>query len=160
MKRRNRTLLLVCAIALGIGTWWSIRVYRRYQDWSYDAYGSMSVGMWIVDHLEATGEWPKGWNDLRPWYSKRTASSGDDEYWAEVQRRIEVDWGADPGELVKADEEDRPPFNVVCCRSGRIGGPTLDHEPNLTILRYLKFRASQGRRPPSGPATQPTVPAD
>lgn len=80
---------------------------------------------------EHGGQWPRNWEDLG------IAPNGN------LDQRVEVDWSADPKELLKMPRPDvGPPFRVIYLRNGR--STHFDgREPNQMILDFLEARQSR-----------------
>jgi hypothetical protein len=113
-----------------------------------DAYAAQWVALSIVEHMKThDGAWPKNWEELRPSYRRLTDEAGE-SVWSvsDLQRRVEVDWRANPQQLRSAVQTgDEPPFKVV--RDGT-GSHWQGQEPNQIILEYLHSRIAQQDAPP------------
>lgn len=134
-------LMVVLALVGGVvflAIFVSIRV-NQFKQSQADRYAAMQVGMTIIDHLDATGRWPTGWDDLKPHFDARTDGSPNDTYFAEIQHRVRVDWSVDPLTLLAGETWlENPAFPVVWCVSGEPAGPTEFHDANHMIHQYLQ----------------------
>ncbi len=106
-----------------------------------DAYALWGAGDMVVEYMEDhDGRWPKGWDDLRPYFD---AGGGRVGGWSfdEYQRHVTIRWDVDPGALKAAAKASRgPTFRVIAARewlAGTMGG----HEPNEILYRYFSERA-------------------
>lgn len=120
----------------------------------------------VIQHLEKNaGVWPKSWDDLRTTSGhayKGTASTNLDgtltvefrarESIEELQERVEIDWKADPLELLKTESGKSPPFRVIWLKNGR-STHYSGKEPNQMILEYLKSKEDEK----VAPGTQSTT---
>lgn len=120
----------------------------------------------VIQHLEKNGgTWPKSWDDLRTTSGqayKGTASTNLDgtlsvefrprESIEELQERVEIDWKADPVELLKSESGKTPPFRVIRLKNGR-NTHYSGKEPNQMILEYLKSKEDEK----VAPGTQSTT---
>ncbi|MEQ8786992.1 MAG: hypothetical protein RIC55_11860 [Pirellulaceae bacterium] len=91
----------------------------------------------IIKHMETNqGRWPSCWEDL-----PRVGSVRPDVV-IDLQKRVAVNWSADPRKLAQAKAvTDHPPFRVVWLKNG---SPVHfeDGEPNQMILDYLRREAN------------------
>jgi hypothetical protein len=115
------------------------------------------------------GAWPRSWEDLRtlavsaPDVSESEGPDGSvtieprpKASIEELRSLVEVDWGADPDELLKSPrKEGALPFRVIYLRNGK-STHYEGREPNQMILDYLESR--QRRKVKS--AAGPLAPAD
>jgi hypothetical protein len=129
-----------------------------------DAYAKWDVGNLLIEYMETHDRaWPKRWEDLEECYTVLNSDarrSGDrflrsGQSFAELQRRIAIDFTADPATLPQA--QTRPgqePFRIVWSLSG---SKTVweGAEPNEMILYYLKTtpttRPAHSRPSPPNP---------
>jgi len=130
----------IVAVPLGIG--WLIQSNLAA---ARDCYLQEQVAEMIIEHMERNqGAWPKDWDDLAEAYE--ICQAGPRASWstlAEIRQLCDVDFSADPVELVRTGvTEGTPPFQVVRLVSGKSrhwsGG-----EPNQLIYRYLKAAAER-----------------
>jgi hypothetical protein len=93
----------------------------------------------VVEHLKASGgDWPQNWDELRDDYQICVQRSGQPWSFEELQRRVVVDWQANPIELAAlADREIVPPFRVIWLSDGS-NSHWEQNEPNQIIADYLK----------------------
>jgi hypothetical protein len=109
-------------------------------DWVDDAYALWGAGEMVVHYMkDHDGRWPKGWDDLGPYFD---AGSGRVGGWSfeEYQRHVTIRWDVDPVALEAAAKANPgPTFRVITARewlAGSIGG----HEPNEILYRYFRGR--------------------
>jgi hypothetical protein len=109
-------------------------------DWVDDAYALWGSGDMVVNHMEDhEGRWPRGWDDLRPYFD---AGGGRVGGWSfdEYQRRVAIKWDVDPAALKAAARKSAvPTFRVITPRDG-LGGTIGGHEPNDMLYRYFRKR--------------------
>jgi hypothetical protein len=107
-------------------------------DWVDDAYALWGAGEMVVDYMKDHGDrWPKGWEDLKPYFD---AGGGRVGGWSfgEYQRRVTIRWDVDPKSLASAAEGNpRPSFKVIY-GSLPFAGTIGRHEPNEILHRYLR----------------------
>jgi hypothetical protein len=111
--------------------------------WVGDAYALWGAGEMVVDHMkDHNGRWPKGWDDLKPYYD---AGGGRVAGWSfdEFQRHVTIRWDVDTRDLETAAKASPvPTFRVIAARqwaAGTIGG----HEPNEFLHRYFRERSAR-----------------
>ncbi|QEG40187.1 hypothetical protein [Roseimaritima ulvae] len=97
-----------------------------------DAYASDWASIFIIDHIRTSGEWPKGWHDLRDEYDR--LADADHYAWTfdEFQDRVWINWSARLDDVRNAD----PPMEVFRLASGR--RISYNGDPNLLIREYLR----------------------
>ncbi|MEZ5942467.1 MAG: hypothetical protein R3C18_13820 [Planctomycetaceae bacterium] len=112
--------IFALAVFIGINAAWGI-------DDAYAQVGAVSmVRHYMDDH---NGQWPNGWEDLRPYFE---SGGGEVAGWSfeEYQRRIYIDFDADAEALRRsALTTDSPEFNVIHARWTVIAfgdGPNAD----------------------------------
>jgi hypothetical protein len=120
-----------------------------------NAYAVWWMADLVIDHMEKhDGAWPRSWDELRvtsEQAGKGTVSTNLDgtviaefrprDTINDLQKRVEIDWNADPRELVKAEFKAKgPPFRVIWLRNGK-STHYQGKEPNEMVLEYLKWRA-------------------
>ena len=94
LRVRPRIILAIVAIlamALLPALWRLMSV-----DWVDDAYALWGAGEMVVNHMEDhEGRWPRGWDDLRPYFD---AGGGRVGGWSfdEYQRHVTIRWDVDP----------------------------------------------------------------
>ncbi|MCL4692369.1 MAG: hypothetical protein KJ060_07655, partial [Candidatus Hydrogenedentes bacterium] len=156
MSRRKRTIIGVFTAigAAGLcGVGWFL--YQAIQI-PTDAYAVWWTADLVIEHMERNGgAWPKSWDDLRSAYDtadKGNVSTERDgttivefrprDSIEELQKRVEIDWNADPTALVNTDFSDQgPPFRVIGLKSGK-DTHYAGREPNTMVLEYLKWKAN------------------
>ena len=73
----------------------------------------------------------------------------------ELQQRVQIDWTADPDQLVKADfKQSGPPFRVIWLRNGK-STHYSGKEPNAMILDFLKWKATLKAQPGEANLSKP-----
>ena len=139
---RLKTLLLVVAI-LAFGMAVLPPLWRFLSlDWIDDGYVLWGAGEMVVDYMEDHGgRWPKGWDDLKPYFDAGGGRVGGWSF-AEYQRHVVIKWDVDPRALEAAAKENpAPTFRVIQAREWLAG--TMDgHEPNEILYRYFRVRHS------------------
>ena len=151
MRRRVITLVAaslggIAAVAVGLGCF---GFYGKGIDNAYALWGAGDmVVAYMADHDDA---WPRGWEDLRPYFAEHSRVGG----WSfeQFRERVEIDWSADPKLLAesKPGRDGRPTFHVIRARRG----PEVtwsQGEPNTTIYEYLRHR----RRSATVSSTRPS----
>lgn len=129
----------VLFVALSIGAWFVISRIRNVVELTTDCYCVEAVTAMVIHHLESNERrWPTGWEDLRQDHAKLPPDGLGVWDFEELQRRVDVDWKADPEVLSRSTAvATSPPFKVIWLRNGQShfwsGG-----EPNQLILEYLK----------------------
>ena len=117
-------------------------LYRVNQD-TRNAYAVWWTADVVVEHLKANdNEWPRSWSDLRDDYQTCVERSGQPWSFDELTNRTEVDWQADPAELLTQSKgHTTAQFRVITLADG-----TDSHwerrEPNQIILDYLRLSMS------------------
>lgn len=104
-------------------------------------HGSYAV-WWVADmcieHMAANdGQWPRSWDDLRDDYQTCVARSGPSWTFADLSSRVEVDWDANPIDMLPVDDDSNVELRVIWLRNGSDSHWT-GHEPNEKILDYLR----------------------
>lgn len=171
MIRRTHIFAVVALVVpltvMGAAVWF---VHAGVQS-IHEAYAVWWTADLVIEHMELNkGSWPRSWEELQatwehahrqPPESNRPRLSIE-----ELRRVVEIDWTADPRELVKAklpeQLESAPPFNVIRLRNGS-SAHWEGKEPNYSVLEYLKWkeerRGKQGKpengAKPLPPQTQP-----
>jgi hypothetical protein len=136
------TLALVVA---GVVIWFGPGVYRSITVRQPNSYAMQSAGQLIIEHLRRhSGAWPKSWAELRETCAisgmQILAKTPDAEI-AELKKRVEIDWSADPARLRDlVHQGDVARIAVVKLRSGRRDW-FVGAEPNQMIGDYLKETA-------------------
>jgi len=111
-----------------------------------DAYASDWTSIFVIDHLRTSGDWPKGWDDLRDEYDRLAPASHYAWTFDELQTRVWFDWDADPDEVRNAE----PPQEIFRLTSGR--RVSFNGEPSKLIREYLRTGEDPWRvDPPIGP---------
>jgi hypothetical protein len=140
LVRRWKRIALVALLALTI---WLACVIRNIYHHAYvtvpDAYSAWWVAGLVIEYMDShDGKWPKSWNDLQGPYELATKKFGQPWKFEDLQRRVEVDWNADPSVLVHVKPAgDLPPFHVIWLRDGS-NVHWEGREPNRMIWDYLQ----------------------
>lgn len=155
MTRRKRNMVLITVAVLlaviGFVVWLGYQMMQVPRN----AYAVWWTADLVIEHMEKHGgAWPRSWEELRATSDqayKGTVSTNDGYIIAEfrprdtiedLQRRVEIDWKADPKALVKAEfKEKGSPFRVIWLRNGE-ATHYAGREPNGMILGYLKSKES------------------
>ena len=135
-----RTLFVVVTVFLSVGGA-AFYVYYSVNSSVRNAYAAWWVADMVVDHMKAhDGTWPKGWDDLADSYETCVHRSGRPWTFEELRDRVDLDWGADPKDLIDAKTVDQsPPFRVIWLRDGS-DTHWSGAEPNRIVLEYLQQR--------------------
>lgn len=170
MTRRKRNLVVVVLLLLlagmGFVVWFGYQVMQVPRN----AYAVWWTADLVIEHMEKNGgSWPRSWDELRATSDhayKGTVSTNRDgtmiaefrprESIDELKRRVEINWSADPKELVKAEFKGTAlPFRVIWLRNGR-STHYAGKEPNDMVLQYLKWKEKEEglAPPPSSPRRQ------
>ena len=167
MTRRTRIIIgSVSALILAVAGFLAYAAYQAGHVVIPNAYAVWWTADLVIDHMEKHGgAWPRNWEELRVTseqaYKGTVSTNLDGTVIAEfrprdtiedLQKRVEIDWNADPRELVKAEfKEKGPPFRVIWLRNGK-STHYQGKEPNEMVLEYLKW-CEQKATEPSTPAT-------
>ena len=177
MTRRTRIIISsVSAVILAIAGFLGYAAYQAGHVVIPNAYAVWWTADLVIDHMEKhDGAWPRSWEELRVTsdeaYKGTVSTNLDGTVIAELrprdtiedlQRRVEIDWNADPRELVKAQfKEKGPPFRVIWLRNGK-STHYQGKEPNEMVLEYLKWRekkaAETGTPTEASPPNPSTTP--
>ncbi len=173
MTRRTKIIFgSVGGVVAAAAAFFACAVYETTHVIVPNAYAAWWTADLVIDHMERhDGAWPHSWEELRATSEqtyKGTASTNRDGTMIaefrprasieELQGRIDIDWSANPSELVKAQFKDSgPPFRVIRLRNGK-STHYAGKEPNEMVLEYLKWKAKKAE--PGGPANlgQPVGP--
>ena len=135
-----------------------------YHQAARDRYALWDTARAVIHYMEThNGAWPRQWAELKAdYYDLPTLMGG--QSWAELMKRVNVDFTANPATLARCDlQADKAPFQVIFLKSGK--HRHLDFaEPNTLILEYLKKLEVRQLRENAQPATPegtavPAVPA-
>lgn len=112
-------------------------------DWLNDAYALWGAGEMVVNYMDHhEGRWPKGWNDLKPYFD---AGGGRVGGWSfeEYQRRVAIRWDIDPAVLEAASKANpRPTFRVIWATQGSADA-IGDRDPNEILYHYFRRRTQR-----------------
>src|SRR5262245_24779604 len=99
--------------------WGAWQVYQFFEFGIDNAYAQWGAGNMVVHFMkDHDGQWPRSWEDLRPYYDAGESRIGGWPY-ETFQRRIWIDWTAKPDALAAAAiQSDSPTFNVVAPADG------------------------------------------
>jgi hypothetical protein len=145
MRKVGWILLTSTVVAGGLcvlacSGWYQRGIDNAYAQWGA---GDMLVA-YMRDHDDS---WPRGWNDLEPYFARQHRIAG----WTfqEFQEHIEIDWAADPKALARSvpGPDGRPTFHVVRARAGA-DVTWSQGEPNTIIYEYLRRRYGDGSTQP------------
>ena len=117
-----------------------------------DAYAKWDTGNLIIDYMDHhDGQWPHAWSDLRESFARLSTTDPSEPRRLrggmpldELERRIGVDWNADPSVLARAtSNRETEPFHVIWSLDGST--TTWEGaEPNQMVLDYLRQRLAGG----------------
>jgi hypothetical protein len=146
--------LVLGLVIVVIAVWVVVVFIREVLDRPRQAYAVWWTADLVIAYMDRhDGAWPAGWDDLRPLAEAApevAEATGPDasaiiEFRPkasieDLQSRVEIDWSANPDELLKAARHDSgPPFRVIYLRNGR-AIHYEGREPNQMILEYLELR--------------------
>ena len=117
---RLRTLMAVVAILAVAMISLPVAWRELSLDWVDDAYALWGAGDMVVDYMEEhNGQWPKGWDDLRPYFA---AGHGRVGGWSfeEYQRHVTIRWDVDPSALEGCGEYEPPAYFPGNRREGMV----------------------------------------
>jgi hypothetical protein len=168
MTRRTKGILgSIAGLLLAGGGFFTYAVYQTTHVIVPNAYAVWWTADLVIEHMEKHhGAWPRSWDELRATseqaYKGTVSTNLDGTMIAEfrprasieeLQQRVEIDWTADPNQLVKADfKTSGAPFRVIWLRNGK-STHYSGKEPNEMILEFLKMKAKQ-KAEPSGAANR------
>src|SRR5262249_25834966 len=141
LRFRLRTLLAmvaICAIAMALlPVLWRVLSLA----WVDDAYALWGAGEMVENYMEDhDGRWPKGWDDLKPYFDAGSGRVGGWSF-AENRRHVTIRWDVDPAELKAAAEANpAPTFRVIAARKWP-ASTWSGHEPNECLYRYFRERS-------------------
>lgn len=162
MTVRRRILLVGLFLVITAGIAFAYLFYRSL-DRTNNAYAAWWAADLVMEYMEShKGAWPQSWDELRK-ISERGYRGSAVTNWEsgvvfesnrprvsieELQTQIEIDWSANPTELMKAsNNQGNPPFRVIWLRH-----PPLTYwsgrEPNEMILRYLLWKDRNSKNAP------------
>jgi hypothetical protein len=122
--------LCVVVAIVGWGAWF---VHRHTTVIVPDSYALEWVGDLVLEYMNTHGDrWPKSWDDLNEPFKRH---DGQPAHFEDLQRRVEVDWNADPGELAKTPDGAKP-FRVIWLKDGG-DWYWSGYEPNRRVWEYL-----------------------
>lgn len=102
-----------------------------------NAYAVWVTAELIIQHMEThDGDWPRGWDDIQPYYIPGTtieSPSGFDN----LKRRVEVDWTVDIPTLRQSFPSYSDDLRVIWLRDRR-DDQWSDADPNELIFKYLE----------------------
>jgi hypothetical protein len=151
--RKRNVLIAVFAIIFAVagGIVWLASAVAEVPKEAYAVWWTADL---VIEHMEKhDGTWPRSWDNLRSTaenaYKGTVSTNRDGTVIAEFRPRatipelrqwVEVDWNADPKQLVKADFKQKgPPFRVIWLKNGRATHYS-GREPNDMVLGYLKSK--------------------
>jgi hypothetical protein len=138
MGKRKTQIGCAVLVAILIGSGYG---FLRIDQAIRNAYACSWVAQMVVEHMKGnSGRWPSSWDDLRDDYQTCVTRSGQPWSFAELSRRVDVDWQADPDHLLNDSKGvDHAGFRVITLSDG-----TAVHweksEPNQIVLEYLRGR--------------------
>lgn len=158
MTRRTKIILgSALGIIIALAACFAYAVYHTAHVTVPNAYAVWWTADLVIDHMERhNGAWPRSWEELgltsEQAYKGTVSTNHDGTMIAEfrprnsineLRERVEIDWKAEPMELVKADFKKKgPPFRVIWLRNGK-STHYSGREPNEMILEHLKWKAKQ-----------------
>ena len=136
MRFKIRTLLILVALAAVAA--FIISGTLQIKNTIRNGYSQWWVADMVVQHLDAnSNQWPRNWDDLRDDYQTCVTNARAQPWeFRELQSRVEIDWGANPDELLDQQTDGAPNFRAIWLADGTRsswGG----REPNQIVLDYL-----------------------
>lgn len=122
---------------------------RQLRNHSRDTMAARQTARMVIAHLEANeGQWPRSWDDLRPYHSRVGSASGVPVPFEELSDRVIVDFFAEPDKLVRQGNSiGGDAFRVIYLRSGWTDEPadpllmTADvADANEIVYRYVSAK--------------------
>lgn len=145
---RIRTLFILVAVAAVVS--FAVSTMIGVNNTIRGSYAVWWVASMCIEHMEANnGEWPRKWDDLRDDYQTCVARSGEPWTFDELSSRTEVDWDANPIELLSIADDSDVALRVIWLRSGS-DSHWSGREPNTMVLDYLKTRSNPTPTAPGG----------
>ncbi|MBN9690044.1 MAG: hypothetical protein J0M24_07375 [Verrucomicrobia bacterium] len=162
MRLRKRKILIIVGVLLFLGAASIPWLDRQVQEVTRNAYAVWWTADLVIEHLEKhEGSWPRNWEELRAThdlaYTGLASTNRSDGAWVaefrprdtidELKERVEIDWSANPQELVTAKEPEKgPPFRVIWLKNGK-STHYRGKEPNEMILEYLRWKKQKQNEP-------------
>ena len=139
LRFRIRTLLIIVAVAAVAA--FMISSVLQVKNVIRNGYSQWWVADMVVLHLDANNnEWPKNWDDLRDDFQTCvTNARGQPWEFQELRSRVEIDWDANPNDLIGQQTGGAPTFRAIWLTDGTRsswGG----REPNQIVLDYLNSK--------------------
>lgn len=131
--------MVVVVLLLGAGYY-----IHRVNQGIRNSYAVWWVADMVVEHLKANdNQWPQNWDDLRDDYETCIERSGQPWSFAELSSRTQIDWQADPRQLLTQSKGDQTAqFRVVTLSDGT-DSHWQSREPNQIILKYLRSNIAE-----------------
>jgi len=130
-------VLILSVIAIGFWTTYSVDKTVR------GAYAVWWVADMCIEHMEANdGKWPENWDELRDDYQTCVDRSGQPWTFDELASQVEMDWDANPIELVPLADDSAVELRVIWLSNGS-DAHWAGREPNQKIVDYLKSLSKQ-----------------
>jgi hypothetical protein len=112
--------------------------------WRLRMHSAVQTALMVIEYMKANGDaWPNNWEDLERYYAAAVNQQGNHHCsFAQAKACMEVDFDADPAQLVwQRTEDDLPTFSVIRPRSVYPTPPTKPTrnpwDPNQRVLAYL-----------------------
>lgn len=117
-----------------------------------DAYAQWGAVDHVIEYMEThDGQWPKGWEDLRPLYETKGGRCGGWTF-EDYKSRLVIDFDADADQLRKlAVKSEAVPFDVIGARWSFAA--TMGDGPNSMLYWYFREKAGLPL-----PTVEPTLP--
>ena len=127
--------MVACLIFAAAG--FVIRTSAKLRTMYENIYCGQHVADLIISHLDSSNrQWPENWEDLADDYNTLDTTRGMAFSFDKLKSTINVDWCADPTELIELHENGIPSFVVISSVNGS-NGHIEGREPNQLILNYL-----------------------
>src|SRR5690606_36269821 len=126
--------VLAAAAILGVGRWLWVTGPGAIRD----AYAGLQLSAMLVEYMKANDDqWPRDWEDLRPYYAVALENGGSDYCtFDQIRACMWVDFSVDPSRIRDAlNDSEEPSDRFISPRNGPTdwGG----WQPNRAILRHI-----------------------
>jgi len=160
-RRKKVILWCVEGLLVGIMGLFAYAIYYTFYVAVPSSYAVWETGDLVIEYMDKhQGVWPKSWDDLANMRGQKTNGvyvGKTETSWEagfrpitsikELQQRVEIDWSANPKQLVKAEISAKGrPFRVIWLKNGK-SYCYSGKEPNEMVLEYLKGKAEQKTSP-------------
>ena len=143
-KRYNLRHLMFAVALVAVATWSIMRGIARARhniDSAQSTYAARLVARMCVEHMKTNGnEWPRNWEELRDDFGPCLARSGQTWTFADLSRRVGVDWNVNP-KVCQLSADSKPVVWVASDPTTTFHGI----HPNEIISKYLTTAVDSGK---------------